>query len=123
MAKKKKRQENTTLNTGIGIPASELYNLVKEKDGNVHPDYCFFYREWEETFGSKTKQLQDEGVCNKIDPNTLCCISYPNPTTMIRPDNPLRGCPMSPVERNKKAETVIRINPLKASKRARRMGK
>ena len=121
MAKKRKKEKVESQN---GVKALPLYDLVKEKNGNVHPDYCFYHKEWEETFGSKTKKFQEEGVCNKIDLNTLCCISYPDPNKMIRPDNPMLGCPLSPVEKNKKkGETIVKINPLKASKRARRMMK
>ncbi len=115
-------KKNQTEQLGIGIPALALYDLVKEKNGNVHPDYCFYHREWEEQRGSKTVPMKEEAVCNKINLDTLCCNSYPDPTKMIRPDNFLLGCAMSPTERKSK-ETVLKINPIKLSKRLRREGK
>lgn len=118
--KKKKKKKVESQNNGVDVRT--LYNLVKEKKGNVHPDYCFFYREWEEERGSKTYPMKEEGMCNKINLDTLCCISYPDPVRMIRPDNPKLGCAQSPVERNKKKEIVVKINPIKAAKRARRDG-
>ncbi len=121
MAKQKKNQ---TEQQGIGIPALALYDLVKEKNGNVHPDYCFYHREWEEQRGSKTVPMKEEAVCDKINLDTLCCTSYLDPVKIIRPDNFLRGCGLSPYERNKKSdEVVLKINPIKLSKRLRREGK
>ena len=123
MAKKKKKEDQVQQTQVNALP---LYDLVKEKNGNVHPDYCFYHREWDEEQGiaKKIVHMVDSGVCRKINLETMCCGSYPNPTTMIKPYNPLLGCPFSPVELNKaKGETVLKINPLKASKRARRGNK
>jgi hypothetical protein len=123
MAKKRKKEKVESQN---GVKALPLYDLVKEKNGNVHPDYCFYHIEWDEEVGMNKKIVHkvESGVCKKINLDTLCCIPYPNPTTVIKPHNPLLGCPFSPVELNKnKVETVIKINPIKASKRARRMMK
>lgn len=119
----KKTQEKT--NDGNGsVAALTLYDLVKEKNGNVHPDYCFYHREWEETRSGNTHPMKEEAVCDKIDLDTLCCTSYPDPIKIIRPDNFLLGCAMSPAEKNKKkAETVLKINPIKLSKRLRREGR
>jgi hypothetical protein len=122
MAKKRKKKSEDISSTN-GVKALPLYDLVKEKNGNVHPDYCFYHREWEEERGSKKYPMMEEGVCNKINLKTLCCDSYPDPVKVIRPDNPNLGCAMSPAERNKKkVETVIKINPIKAAKRARKQG-
>jgi hypothetical protein len=124
MAKKKKKRQDDNVQQ-VQVNALPLYDLVKEKNGNVHPDYCFYHREWDEEVGVAKKIVRkiESGVCRKINLDTLCCNSYPNPVTMIRPDNPLLGCPFSPVELNKtKGETILKINPIKAAKRARRLG-
>jgi len=121
MARKKKKEDN--VQQQVQVNALPLYDLVIEKNGNVHPDYCFYHREWDEEVGINKKIVHkvEAGVCRKINLETMCCGSYPNPTTVIKPYNPLLGCPFSPVELNKaKGETVLKINPLKASKRARR---
>ena len=47
----KKRKKKTETESRNGVKALPLYDLVKEKNGNVHPDYCFYHKEWEETFG------------------------------------------------------------------------
>ena len=121
MAKKQKKNNESKSGNGISVDVRTLYDLVKEKDGNVHPDYCFFYKEWEEEKGNKKIPMKEEGVCNKINLDTLCCISYPNPVKIIRPDNPHLGCAMSPTE-GKSKEILLKINPIKLSKRNRRLG-
>ena len=124
MARKKKREDH--VQQQVQVNALPLYDLLQEKSGNVHPDYCFFHREWDEEVGLNKKIVHkvEAGVCRKINLETMCCGSYPNPTAVIKPNNPLLGCSFSPVEINKsKVETIIKLNPLKASKRARRMAK
>lgn len=120
MAKKKKKENE---GQQMQVDVLPLYDAVKEKNGNVHPDYCFYHKEWDEEQGYSRKivRMIDSGICRKIDLNTMCCISYPNPTAVIKPYNPLAGCSFSPVELKKnQGETILKINPLKASKRARR---
>ncbi len=124
MAKGKKKKQKKEVEIGNSVvDVRTLYDLVKEKNGNVHPDYCFFYKEWEEErgFGNKIVPMKDEGLCNKVNLDTLCCNSYLDPVKMIRPDNPKLGCAMSPTE-GKSKETVLKINPIKLSKRLRKQG-
>lgn len=118
MAKKKKKKQ-TLVDTGV--PAQLLYDLVEKHSGNVHPDYCFYHKEYEKKVAGKTVPVIEEAVCRKIDQKTFNCIAYTNPTAVIKPDNPILGCAFSPCE-IKTEETVLKINPIKAAKRARKLG-
>lgn len=133
MAKKKKQQktEGTSLPKSPLAPA-QVHKAVEEGRSDVIPFYCFYYGDPE------SKPPVEPRVCHKIDPQTMCCTTYTGEYTS--PEKKTRfsgydedgqpkvvsGCSFAPYEYFRQLKEAwgnkgIKINPLKAAKRARKM--
>ena len=130
----KKRQENIVRQVQTA-KMEDVLKAVEDGTTNIIKDYCY-HGGFEYHVGRK-KEVVPPTVCHKIDPETLQCATYAgehtSPEKKCRPTfdeegnlkGCILGCAFSPVAYYNSLvkhveSTVGAINPLKASKRARK---
>jgi len=134
----KRKQENTVRQVHTA-DIEKILKAVKDGETNIVKDYCY-HGGFEYNVGRR-KEVVPPTVCHKIDPETLQCTVYTgeftSPEKKCRPvldaegnlEKCITGCGFSPVAHYntivafiERESTVGAVNPLKASKRARKAG-
>lgn len=132
MAKKKSTESRTVRRADI----NSVLKAVEDGKTNLVKDYCY-HGGFTYNIGRR-QEVVPPTVCHKVDPGTLQCTAYcgeyTSPTRKCRPifneDGSFKeckiGCAFSPVANYDIVMKFVeewgygKVNPLKASKRARR---